>query len=323
MRPEHLLVGLQLNTVQKTFRYCDLRRLALCAEAAGLDSIWSMDHLLLGDGSHEAVGPWEAFSTLSALAEATRRVTIGTLVASSAFRNPAILAKQAVTIDEITGGRFILGLGAGFGSLEYRAFGIAADQFVSRFAEAFAIVRGLVRGESVTLHGNYYNVEDCVIRPLGPRATGPELMVGGQGQHLLEIALPHVDGWNAWWSWASVRNDPARFRRLVRRVHQICRVVGRDPATLWRSAVLFVQLDGGRRAQLAAPDAGGRALRGDPHELARAFGAFHRAGADHLQIFLDPPTESAIEVIGRAAELARDKCGAASTHPPRPRRATV
>jgi alkanesulfonate monooxygenase SsuD/methylene tetrahydromethanopterin reductase-like flavin-dependent oxidoreductase (luciferase family) len=299
-----LQIGLQLNTIQKAFRYQDLRSLARCAEEVGLDSIWSMDHLLLKT-DQATVGPWEAFAILSALAEATQRIAIGTLVACTAFRNPAILAKQAVTLDEISGGRFVLGVGAGFDSIEYETFGIPDDRLVSRFGEAFTIVRQLIRGESVSFHGQYYRVQDCVIKPLGPRPGGPELMIGAEGERMLKIALPHVDGWNAWWSWASVNNSAAQFGDLIRRVDDACRNVGRDPTTVWRSVVVLVQLDETLGVPLASSDGGRQGLRGDAKELARAFGAFRRAGADHLQIFLDPPIERAIEVVGRAAELAR------------------
>src|SRR6185369_6381980 len=139
----------------------------------GFDSIWVGDHLLY-DGPER--GPWEAWTLLSALAAVTERVTLGPLVACAGFHPPGVLAKMAASVDEVSGGRLVLGLGAGWNDPEFHAFGLPTDHRVSRFAEAFAIVRGLLAGERVTLHGTYWQADDAVLLPAPARRV--PLMVG-------------------------------------------------------------------------------------------------------------------------------------------------
>ncbi|HET7141824.1 MAG TPA: LLM class flavin-dependent oxidoreductase, partial [Candidatus Limnocylindria bacterium] len=141
--PRPLKIGVQLPEVEYVVRWPELRAMALTAERIGLDSVWVGDHLLYRWPDAEPRGPWEAWSTLAALAAVTERVELGPLVAATSFHNPGMLAKMAATIDEISGGRLILGLGAGWNETEYRAFGVPYDHRVSRFEEAFAIIRGL------------------------------------------------------------------------------------------------------------------------------------------------------------------------------------
>src|SRR4051794_8548561 len=171
--------------------------MARAAEEAGFDSIWLGDHLLYrGDGRPER-GPWEAGTMLAALAAATSRVELGPLVACTAFHPPGLIAKMAAAIDEISGGRLVLGLGAGWNEPEFRAFGLPYDHRVSRFEEAFAIVRGMLAGERVTLHGRYWDVQDAVLLP-EPHRRGA-LMIGSNGPRVLSLALPHADSWNTRW----------------------------------------------------------------------------------------------------------------------------
>src|SRR6266702_1322956 len=161
--------------------------MARAAEAVGFDSIWVGDHLLYRGGGRPDRGPWEAWTLLSALAAATERVTLGPLVACTGFHPPAVIAKMAATIDEISGGRFVLGLGAGWNEVEYNAFGIPYDHRVSRFEESFEIVRGLLAGERVTLDGRFWQAEDVVLLPQSRRRI--PLMVGSNGERMLGITL--------------------------------------------------------------------------------------------------------------------------------------
>jgi alkanesulfonate monooxygenase SsuD/methylene tetrahydromethanopterin reductase-like flavin-dependent oxidoreductase (luciferase family) len=137
--------------------------MAQAAERAGFDSIWLGDHLLYDLPSGETRGPWEVWTALAALASVTERVELGPLVASTSFHTPAMLAKLAATVDAISGARLILGLGAGWNEREYRAFGFAYDKRVSRFEEAFTIIRELLRTGRSDFHGAYYDVVDCVL----------------------------------------------------------------------------------------------------------------------------------------------------------------
>ncbi|MGI8781371.1 MAG: LLM class flavin-dependent oxidoreductase, partial [Solirubrobacteraceae bacterium] len=152
-------VGIQLPEVEREVRWPEYLALARAAEAAGFDAIWLGDHLLYRGGRPET-GPWEAWTLLAALAAATDRVTLGPLVACAGFHPPGLLAKMAATIDEVSGGRFVLGLGAGWNRDEFAAFGIPYDHRVSRFEEGFAIVRGMLAGERVTLDGRFHAAQD-------------------------------------------------------------------------------------------------------------------------------------------------------------------
>src|SRR5215211_8574687 len=165
--------------------------MARTAEESGFDSIWLGDHLLYRGNGRGERGPWEAWTLLSALAAATERVRLGPLVACAGFHPPGLIAKMAATLDEVSGGRLTLGLGAGWNRAEYDAFGIPFDRRVARFEESFAIVRGMLAGERVTLDGRFWSAEDVVLLPRAARKV--PLMIGSNGPRMLRAALPHVD----------------------------------------------------------------------------------------------------------------------------------
>src|SRR3954469_23700238 len=178
MRP--LRVGIQLPEVEREVRWPEYVAMARAAEEAGFDSIWVGDHLLYRDDDRAERGPWEAWALLAGLAAVTSRVHFGPLVACAAFSPPAVLAKRAATVDEISGGRLVLGIGAGWNETEFRAFGIPFDHKVSRFEEAFEIVRRLREGGPVSAGGRFTSVEDAVLLP--PPARRVPLMVGANGE---------------------------------------------------------------------------------------------------------------------------------------------
>src|SRR5215467_6341332 len=211
-------IGVQLPEVERFVPMPDYLDLARRAEQAGFDSIWVGDHLLYDLPGGVTRGPHEAWTTLAAIAAVTKRVEIGPLVASTAFHAPAMLAKQAATVDAISGGRLILGLGAGWNEREYRAFGFPYDHRVSRFVEAFTIVRQLLRSGRVDFDGTYYRVEDCVVDPGPTRPGGPPLMLGSTSPRMMRIGLPHVDAWNVWWS--EYGNTPDGFAAVRARVEE-------------------------------------------------------------------------------------------------------
>ncbi len=204
-------VGVQLPEVERYVPWPDYLDLARQAEAVGFDSVWVGDHLVydLPDGTTR--GPYEAWTTLAAIAAVTERVEIGPLVASTSFHAPAMLAKQAATVDEISGGRLIVGLGAGWNETEFRAFGFPFDHRVDRFEEAFTIIRTLLRDGAIDFEGRYYQARDCELLPRPARAGGPPLMIGSIGPRMLRITTPHVEMWNAWY--ADTGNTPAGPRR--------------------------------------------------------------------------------------------------------------
>ena len=186
---------------------------------------------------------------MAAIAAVTSRVEFGPLVACTNFHNPALLAKQAATIDEISGGRLVLGLGAGWNETEFRAFGFPFDHRIDRFEEAFTIIRTLLREGAIDFDGRFYQARDCELLPRGPRPAGPPLMVGSKGPRMLAITLPHVDAWNVWYT--DTGNRPAGVPAMRTIVDDVCRDVGRDPAAIERTVAVQVRMPGGRGRQSA------------------------------------------------------------------------
>ncbi|MEA2593950.1 MAG: hypothetical protein QOF01_419 [Thermomicrobiales bacterium] len=301
MRP--LKVGIHLPETERIAPWCDLAAMCRLAEEVGFESIWVPDHLLMRFPGEEPQGPWECWSILSAVAAVTRRVEIGPLVLCTNFRNPALIAKMADTVDEISGGRLILGLGAGWHEPEYRAFGFPYEQRVGRFAEAFTIIRTLLREGAIDFQGRYYTLRDCELRPRGrssggvPSSAGPPLLIGSRGEQILRMTAPYVDYWNAWAVWNG--NRPDGLAALHAQVDAACVETGRDPAEIGRTLAVFVQLPGGTE-----PD-NPRApwLRGTPDELAEALRAFARSGISHVQILLDPNTVEGIAAFAPVLQL--------------------
>jgi alkanesulfonate monooxygenase SsuD/methylene tetrahydromethanopterin reductase-like flavin-dependent oxidoreductase (luciferase family) len=303
MRP--LKVGVQLPEVERPVPWPEVRQIAQAAEEVGFDSIWVGDHLLYRNPGEPAKGPWEAWSQLSALAEITHRVQIGPLVASTSFHNPVMIAKKAATIDAMSDGRLILGLGAGWNEVEYRAYGFPFDKRISRFKEAFTIIRTLLREGAIDFQGQFYMARDCELLPRSPRPEGPPLLIGSSGERMLRITMPHANAWNAWF--ADTGNSPAGVAPLRNKVDAACREVGREPAEIERTVAVLIQLPGGTgRATAYEEDDPRRSsyepLRGDEDELAASLAAYARAGISHLQLVVDPITVDSIELLGRVLE---------------------
>ena len=298
-----LKVGVQLPEVEREVRWPEYVALARRAESLGFDSIWVGDHLLYRlPGEPQPRGPWECWTMLAALAAATSRVELGPLVASTSFHAPAMLAKQAATVDEISGGRLILGLGAGWNETEYRAFGFPFDHRISRFEEAFTIIRTLLRDGAIDFEGTYYTARDCEILPRGPRPTGPPILLGSSGERMLAIGAPHIDAWNAWYS--STGNRPEGVAALRTQVDTAARAAGRDPAAIVRTAAVLVRLTGGRgRVQGGYAEPNEPALAGGPETIADALRAYAREGIAHVQLVLDPITLGSLDELAPTLEL--------------------
>jgi len=291
-----LLVGVQLPEVERTVRWADLLDMAQAAEAIGLDSLWVGDHLLYHWPDRRPRGPWEAWSILAALAAVTERVQLGPLVTATSFRSPPLLAKMAATVDEISAGRLILGLGAGWNETEYRAYGFPYDQRVARFEEAFTIIRTLLRDGAIDFEGRFYSARDCELLPRGPRPAGPPLLIGSHGPRMLRLTAPHVDAWNAWHDWFG--NDPAEFAKVSATVTDAVVAAGRPPTAVGRTAAVLVQLPGGvGRIQGERPRNPAPPVAGPPDVIAERLAAFADAGASHLQLVLDPITVASIRAL--------------------------
>jgi len=298
-----LRIGVQLPEVERVVRWPELIAMCRRIEQLGFDALWVGDHLLYRDpGSSEASGPWEAWTMLAGIAQATSRVTIGPLVAATSFHAPAMLAKQAATVDEISGGRLILGLGAGWNETEYRAFGFPFDHRISRFEEAFTIIRTLLRDGAIDFDGTWYQARDCELLPRPARPDGPPLLLGSSGPRMLRIAAPWIAAWNAWYN--ATGNRPDGLEPLRAAVDAAARQAGRDPSTIQRTVAVLVQLTGAAgRLHGNSTTEPITALAGRPEVIAEELRAYARAGIDEVQLVLDPITLGSIEELGPVLEL--------------------
>jgi alkanesulfonate monooxygenase SsuD/methylene tetrahydromethanopterin reductase-like flavin-dependent oxidoreductase (luciferase family) len=289
LRPRRpLKVGINLLTTEgnmagKTARWADLFAFAERAEALGFDTLWVPDHLLL-TWQEQSRGIWECWSLLAALAAVTQRMELGSLVTCTAFRNPAVLAKMADTIDEISGGRLIVGLGAGWDGPENRAFGAPSDHRVDRFEEALQIIVPLLRTGRVDFAGKYYQARECELRPRGPRPGGPPILIGAKGPRMLRLAATYADLWNA----EGPMRRPEQIIPLRASGDSACAEIGRDPATLGRSASVVVNLP-------MMQGQGGQPEPTSPEDVAEALRGYAREGLSHVQLWLVPSTIAGLE----------------------------
>jgi probable F420-dependent oxidoreductase len=295
-------VGVQLPEVEREVRWPELRAIARIAERAGFDSIWYGDHLLYRYASGETRGPWEAWTTLAGLAEATERVALGPLVAATAFHVPFMLAKQAAAVDEISGGRLVLGLGAGWNPVEFAALGAPFDHRISRFEEAFTIVRTLLADGAIDFEGAYFTARDAELLPRPARPGGPPLLIGSSGERMLATTLPYVDAWNAWYG--DTRNAPDGVPALTARVDAAARAIGRDPAEIERTVAVQVRMPGGTGRVMG--DTSERQnvvpLAGTAAEIAEELRRYARAGVGHVQLVVDPITEASVAALAPMLE---------------------
>ena len=294
---ERMKIGIQLPEVEWEVPFPELIKMAQEAEAVGFDSVWYGDHLIY-DLAVGARGPWEAWTTLAAIAQATTTIELGPLVASTSFHAPTMLAKQAATVDDISQGRLIVGLGAGWNQREYDAFGFAYDKRVSRFEEAFTIIRTLLADGEIDYHGTFHDAEQCVLHPRSPRPGGPPLMVGSIGDRMLDITLPHVDSWNMWWS--QYGNTAAGFAHEKSRVDQLIQAAGRSINDVEATAAVHIRLADGKGRLMGdyVGDADVKPLTGSPDELGSQLQEFESAGAAHIQLCVDPITRDSINWLG-------------------------
>jgi probable F420-dependent oxidoreductase len=292
-------IGIQLPEVEREVRWPEYRAMARAAEEAGFDSIWLGDHLLYRDKGEPERGPWEVWTMLAALAAATERVELGPLVACTAFHPPGLIAKMAATLAEVSGGRFVLGLGAGWNEPEFRAFGLPYDHRVSRFEEAFTVIRRLLDGERVTLGGRFIDVTDLVLLPRP--AARPRLVIGSNGPRMLAATLPHVDVWNTWFD--SYGNSAAGFAELNEQITAAARDAGRDPGEVERSACVLVAVDGATGQRWWGEDV--EPVTGSADEIAAALKQLAEAGADEIIVVADPITEASIRELGAVLALLR------------------
>jgi len=273
--------------------YPKIREIAQIAEKGGLDSIWLPDHFFYRFVPNLTEGPWECWTMLSA---STSRVELGTNVLCTPLRNPALLAKMAHTLDEISGGRLILGVGTGWHQPEFDAIGYPFNKLVDRFEEALQILQPLLKGKSVDFVGAYYQARDCIITPLGPRPEGIPLSIGATGPRMMRLTARYADMWNKAWL-----GDSHSYARFLTQMQKACNEVGRDPNTLGMTAsVSIVFPDLGRTRSFADEP-----LSGTLDFLAESFKRYAELGTSHLIIQVTPSTLKALEQLVEAVNIYR------------------
>lgn len=295
-------VGIVLGTMEgalqgRTPTFRDLQEMALAAERAGLDSIWLCDHLIYRFPEREETGIWEVFTMLSALAAVTTSITLGTIVVCTSFRPPALVAKMADTIDEISGGRLVLGLGAGWHQPEYQAFGYPFDHLAGRFEEAIQIIVPLLREGKVDFHGQYYEVDNCVLRPRGPSRNGPSILIAGRRPRMLQLTARYADAWNTAWH-MEAKAAKERFEEFK----GVCATVGRDISAIDLTVGTRIGLGG------AVEEEGDqKIISGTPEAIANSLQGFADEGTAHLIAGLNPLSVESIEQLGQIVKLQRQR----------------
>jgi len=272
---------------------------ASTAEDVGFDSLVFEDALIYREADTTR-GCWESMAIAAGLAAVTSRIEFGQSVVNAPYRSPALTAKIAETIDEISGGRYICGIGAGnTEDYDYQAFGFPSDHRYSRFAEAIQILHGLLKEGRVDFTGQYHSAEDSELDLRGPRTQGPPIVVAAGGPRMLRLAARYGDGWN-WWT-VEHANAMEALRPLVNELEAACQEVGRDPATLTRSLDLY-SVDPLNRATIG-PIWGGEALGGTPDEIAEALLGFRELGFDEIRCDVFPKETEGIEAMADVVRL--------------------
>jgi alkanesulfonate monooxygenase SsuD/methylene tetrahydromethanopterin reductase-like flavin-dependent oxidoreductase (luciferase family) len=288
----------EIRELKRAFTWSEIRDTAQQCEDLGLDSIWIYDHLLYRFRKNATTGIWEGWSMLSALAACTSRVELGPLVACNSFRNPALLAKMAHTVDEISGGRLILGVGAGWNEPEYEAFGFPYDHRVDRFEEALQIIRPLLKEGYVDFEGKYYTARNCEIRPASPRLGGPPLMIGAGMPRMLRLTAQYADLYNV-----GYMSIPRSTTTPLRNLKKACKEVGRDPATLpytFMISLSYPDLLGWKKDKKRGT------LSGSVEEIAAVLSEYEALGAAHLMFHLRSSSPEGYRRLGEAVRIYRE-----------------
>jgi len=267
------------------------------AEADGFDSIWLPDHLLYRTAGRPTRGVWECWTMLSALADATERVEIGPLVLANSFRNPALLAKMATALDEVSNGRLILGIGTGWNEPEYTGLGLPFDHRVDRFEEALQVLLPLLRDGQVDFGGRYYSAGNGENVPSGPRPAGPPLLIGGEGPRMLRLTARYGDQWNT-----GYMGGPETMAAPLQRIDAACREVGRERATLGITALIGLWFPD---LQPARPTFFDHPLSGTPEDIATAMRGYAELGVEHLVFQCEPYVDESLRRLTEALHLYR------------------
>jgi len=272
-----------------TVRWSEIREMAVRAEVLGFDTVWTIDELLWRPDDAPPQGFWEGVAMAGAVAAVTSHVTVGTWVMSALHRNPGVTAKAVETLDEISGGRFLFGLGAGHEwPGQARSFGLPEDKIFGRFDEALEIIVPLLRQGHADFEGRYHAARDLPQQPVGPRPGAIPIMIGGNGPKAARHAARLAD------IWSTYIEERAAVEEVAPRVavlEAICAEEGRDPASIGRSVGMSVR-------PLDPAGARPSALSGSAQEIADGMLAFREAGFTRLELMFGPGTIEALEALG-------------------------
>lgn len=260
------------------------------AERLELDSIWVYDHLIFRFPNEPEEGLHEAWTTLTGLAALVPRVELGALVMCSSFRNAGLLAKMAATLDDLSGGRLILGLGSGWHEPEYRTFGFPFDHLVGRFEEDLEVIHRLLRGETVDLEGQWSRYAGAKLLP--PPARVPPILVAAKGERMLRLTARWADAWNT--AWFGRVDDTLRQRTSD--LDAACDAMGRDRTAIRRTVGLRLHEPGEGRDDTRGTDA-------DAAGLADLFDELEALGYGDALIWSLAKSSAALERIAEARRI--------------------
>jgi alkanesulfonate monooxygenase SsuD/methylene tetrahydromethanopterin reductase-like flavin-dependent oxidoreductase (luciferase family) len=275
--------------------WADITAVARAAEDGGLDSVWLADHFLYRDADGQEFGLHEAWTELAGVAAVTDRVEVGTLVVCTSFRNPVHLAKMAATLDVVSEGRLILGLGCGWHEPEYQAMGLPFDHLVGRFEEALTIIRGLLAGERVTLEGRYHRADGAILLP--PPGRRIPILVAARKERMLALTAKHADAWNTAWYGA----PDERLRTRLAGFDAALAAAGRTRDDV----VPTVGIDVRDVDQPPVPEPNPHAIAGSVEELAAVLRAYRDLRFGHVMVGLEPISVRSVERLAEAVTLAR------------------
>ena len=294
-------IGLVLPTTQFgperiTPRWTEMREIARLGEETGYDTLWVVDELLWEVEGEAPRGMWDGVSIMGAIATMTSRIKVGSWVLSALHRNPGIIAKTAETLDEISGGRFIFGLGAGHEwPGQAHAFGLPEKQIFARFEEALQIIVPLLRLGRADFEGTFHSARDLVQQPVGPRPNAIPLLIGGNGPKAQRHAANHADIWSCY---IEERAHVDELKPRIASLEEICQEVGRDPESIGRAVGVVVR---------PFEPAGARedSVSGTAEQIATTLQSFRDIGFTQLDLSVGPATIAAVEAMASVVELLR------------------
>lgn len=299
----HQLHGSPGGNLQPTWE--STRDAALAAEEAGFD-MFVFEDALMYKGEAHTDGCWESMTIAGALAASTSSIRFGQSVVNAPYRSPALTASMATTLDEVSAGRYVLGIGAGnTPDSDYEGFGFPTDRRYSRFAEAIEIITSLLRSGHVDFEGAYHSAKGAELVLRGPSASGPEINVAAGGPRMLELVARYADAWN-WWVWDETIDDAIeRLSPIVERLEAACRDEGRDPASLRRTLDVYTVTPPGMSPDPWVAESFTKPIAGTTSEIAESLQRFTDLGVDEVRLDLASKGKQGIEAMSGVVDALR------------------